>query len=143
MKNLTIATLSLTLAFALAACHEPEPVETSETGELTDSDPRVPDDDSPYDEYTFEAGEDWTIEASMEAAERPDGSPAFDTYLWLIGPDHTSLVQDDDGGEGTASHFTYNTTAAGPYTLRANSFDGSGRGAYTLRYTARPGSAQQ
>ncbi|MBX3273371.1 MAG: PPC domain-containing protein [Sandaracinaceae bacterium] len=133
MKNLAINTfLALTLALGLVACSSPEPVDQTVTGELTDSDPRVPDDNSPYDEFAFEAGEGWTITGDMT-------STAFDTYLWLIGPDGSSLVQDDDGGEGTNSRFSYTTTASGRYTIRANSFNDEGRGAYTLHYTARPG----
>lgn len=132
MKKLTITTLALSLAFAFAACSGAEPVDETHQGELTDSDPRVPDDESPYDEYTFEAGEGWTITGEMQ-------STAFDTYLWLIGPDGTALVQDDDGGEDTNSRFSYTTTASGTYIVRANSYDGAGRGAYTVHYTANPG----
>ncbi len=132
MKKLAMITLSLALTIGIGACSEPEPVDETQTGELTDSDPRVVDDDSPYDEYSFEAGEGWTITGSMT-------SDAFDTYLWLIGPDGSALVQDDDGGDGTNSMFSYTTTASGTYTVRANSYDGAGRGAYTLQYTANPG----
>ena len=109
-----------------------EPHDQTYQGELTDSDPRVPDDDSPYDEYTLEADAGWTIAADMTSTD-------FDTYLWLIGPDGSSLVQDDDGGEGTNSRFAYTTHAAGTYTVRANSYDGAGRGAYTLHIIANPG----
>jgi len=132
MKKLGMITLSLALAIAFAACSEAEPVDQTQQGELTDSDPRVPDDESPYDEFTFEAGEGWTITGDLQ-------STAFDTYLWLIGPDGSSLVQDDDGGDGTNSRFSYTTTASGTYTVRANSYDGDGRGAYTMHYTANPG----
>lgn len=133
MKKLALTLiLSFTMAIGISACSSPEPVDQTQQGELTDSDPRVPDDDSPYDEYTLEAGEGWTITGDLT-------SEAFDTYLWLIGPDGSSLVQDDDGGENTNSRFSYTTTASGTYTLRANSYDGAGRGAYTLHYTANPG----
>lgn len=132
MKKLGLTTLSLAVALAFAGCSEPEPIDQTVNGELTDSDPRVDQDDSPYDEYTFEAGEGWTITGDLQ-------SQAFDTYVWLIGPEGNSLVQDDDGGEGTNSRFSHTTTAAGTYTIRANSYDGAGRGAYTLHYTANPG----
>jgi len=132
MKKLGMITLSLALAIGIGACSEAEPVDQTETGELTDSDPRVPDDDSPYDEYSFDAEEGWTITGDMQ-------SETFDTYLWLVGPDGSALVQDDDGGEGTNSRFSYTTTASGTYTVRANSYDGAGRGAYTLHYTANAG----
>jgi hypothetical protein len=132
MKKLGMIIIATTLAFCFAGCSDAEPVDETVTGELTDSDPRVPDDDSPYDEYTFEAGEGWTITGDLQ-------STSFDAYLWLIGPDTSSLVQDDDGGDNTNSRFSYTTTAAGTYTIRANSYDGAGRGEYTLHYTANPG----
>ena len=132
MKKLGLIIISMVFAVSLAACSDPEPVDETANGELTDDDPRVPDDDSPYDEYSFEAGEGWTITGDMQ-------STAFDTYLWLIGPDGTSLVQDDDGGEGLNSRLTYTTTRAGTYTIRANAYSGTGRGMYTLHYTSNPG----
>lgn len=105
------------------------PVDAVYSGALTDDDPRVPDDDSPYDEYPIEVAAGWTVVADMRSED-------FDTYLWLIGPDGSSLVQDDDGGEGTNSYFQYRVTASGRYIVRANSYDGSGRGAYTLHVLA-------
>lgn len=94
-------------------------------GELTDADSRVPDDNSPYDSYQVSVAEGHTLVASLS-------SDAFDTYLWLIGPDGTSLVQDDDGGEGTNSAIRYAAPVGGTYTLRANAYDGVGRGPYVL-----------
>lgn len=134
MKKLGITTLSLAVALAFAGCSDPEPVDQTVNGELTDDDSRVERDDSPYDEYTVEVGEGWTITAHMT-------SNAFDTYLWLIAPDRSrSILQiDDSEGEGTNSRFEHTTTESGTYIIRANSFDGSGRGAYTLHYTTRPG----
>lgn len=134
MKKFVPTTLGL-IALALAGCSHPEPVDQTHNGELTDSDPKVEQDNSPYDEYTFDADEGWTITAEMR-------STAFDTYLWLIGPNGTSLVQDDDGlGDGTNSRITYTAPERGTYTLRANSYDGAGRGAYSVHVTARAGAA--
>ncbi len=132
MKKLGMFIIGTALALCFAGCSDPEPVDETVNGELTDDDPRVPDDDSPYDEFSFEAGEGWTITGDLQ-------STAFDTYLWLVGPDGASIVQDDDGGDGTNSRFSYTTTASGTYTIRANSYDGAGRGAYTLHYTANSG----
>ncbi|HHH30886.1 MAG TPA: hypothetical protein ENK57_21430, partial [Polyangiaceae bacterium] len=125
MKKLLTIALALALSVAFGACSDPEPVDQTENGELTDSDPRVPDDDSPYDEYSFDVASGWTIEADLTSTD-------FDTFLWLIGPDGTAIIQDDDGGEGTNSHVSHTTTSGGTYVLRANSYDGSGRGAYSL-----------
>ena len=107
------------------------PIDRVENGTLTDTDLRVPDDDSPYDELKILVREGWTIRVSMTSID-------FDTYLWLIGPDGSSLVQDDDGGEGLNSRFTYRAERSGEYTIRANSYDGAGRGAYVLHIEAFP-----
>lgn len=105
-----------------------EPVNMTVNGELTDQDPRVVADNSPYDEYTVEVGANWTITADMQ-------STAFDTYLWLLDSAGNAVVQDDDGGEGLNSRYTYTAVTAGTYTIRANSYSESGRGPYTLTYT--------
>lgn len=99
------------------------------TGALTDDDPRVEQDDSPYDEYLIEVRRGWTIEVDMRSSE-------LDTYLWLIAPDGSSVVQDDDGGEGTDSRYVHVARMPGTYTVRANSYDGRGR--YTLHVRAHP-----
>ncbi|HBQ10468.1 MAG TPA: hypothetical protein DEF51_04510 [Myxococcales bacterium] len=132
MKKLVPILFVSAFALALAGCSEPEPVDETVTGELTDSDPRVEQDDSPYDEYRFDVAEGWTITGDMQSAN-------FDTYLWLIDPEGESLVQDDDGGEGTNSRVTYTAAQSGTYTFRANSYNGEGRGQYTLHFTANPG----
>lgn len=132
MKKLGIAGLSV-IALALAGCSDPEPVDQTHTGQLSDDDPRVEQDDSPYDEYTFEAASGWNVVVDMTSTE-------FDTYLWLIGPNGNALVQDDDGGdEGTNSRITHTTTERGTYTVRANSYNGQGRGNYQVHIVARPG----
>jgi hypothetical protein len=100
-------------------------------GELTDDDERVEQDDSPYDEYVLDVPQGWTIEVDMRSTD-------FDTYLWLIGPGGNSIIQNDDGGEGTNSRFAYTTRAPGQYTVRANSYDGTGRGRYRLHVRAHP-----
>ncbi len=131
MKKLVLTTLA-TIALALAGCTQPEPVDQTHHGELTDSDPKVEQDHSPYDAYTFDADEGWSIDVTMH-------SDAFDSYLWLIGPNGNPLVQDDDGmHEGSDSRVVTTAPDRGTYTVWANSYDGSGRGAYTVRIQARP-----
>lgn len=133
MNALIRFTTPLFLCISLVACGSPSPIDETQQGTLEDDDPRVEDDNSPYDEYQLDVGEGWTIEAEMTSSD-------FDPYLWLIGPDGHSIVQDDDGGEGLTARFEHTATAAGTYTVRANSYDGSGRGAYRLTYSAEPGS---
>jgi len=135
MHALIRLTTPMFLALSLLACGSPSPVDETREGTLEDDDPRVEDDNSPYDEYQLDVGEGWRIEAEMTSSD-------FDPYLWLIGPDGHSIVQDDDGGEGLTARFEHTATAAGTYTVRANSYDGTGRGAYRLTYSAEPGSGQ-
>jgi hypothetical protein len=139
MKKIVVSTLSLASLIALG-CSKPEPVDRNESGTLSASDPKVQQDQSPYDDYTFDADEGWLITGEMR-------STVFDTYLWLIGPNGESIVQDDDGlNDGTNSRVTHTTTERGTYTMRANSYDRAGpwaqtpptEGAYTLHIVAGP-----
>jgi hypothetical protein len=136
MNALQITTLALATGL-LTACSAPPPYDQTHQGELSDSDPKVRQDNSPYDDYEVPVDEGWTITAEMR-------SDAFDSYLWLLGPDGTSRVQDDDGlGDGTQhSRITFTADTRGTYVVRANSYDGTGRGAYQLHVTARPASGQ-
>lgn len=121
-------------ALGLASCggSEPTPYEETLEGVLDDDDPRVPTDDSPYEQHTFEAGAGWLIEAELTSTD-------FDPYLWLIGPGGQSLQQvDDTPREGLDAHVSFTTEQQGTYILRANSREGTGRGAYTLHVRAAP-----
>lgn len=95
-------------------------------GELAEGDSTVEQDGSYYDEYPVDLRAGWTVRISME-------SPTFDTYLWLIGPDGESIVQDDDGGEGTNSRIEHQVGESGRFTVRANSYAGDTTGPYTVR----------
>lgn len=107
------------------------PVSRVEHGRLEDSDARVTDDDSPYDDYSFGGQAGWGVRIDMSSSE-------FDTYLWLLGPDGEAIVQDDDSGRGTDSSIVFVLPTNGQYTVRANSYDELGRGAYELRIVAGP-----
>lgn len=98
-------------------------------GELAAGDSVVEDDGSFYDAYPVDLRAGWTLRVSMESA-------SFDTYLWLISPSGESLVQDDDGGEGTNSFVEWFVEETGRYTVRANSYAGDMTGPYTLRIEA-------
>jgi hypothetical protein len=127
-----LAPLTLVLALALAGCSEPQPSDRTLQGELTDTDPKVEQDNSPYDEYTVEAGEGWTITVEMRSTD-------FDTFLWLRPPSGQAVQEDDTPGMGRDSRIELPTTERGTYTIWANSYDGTGRGRYTLRIVAQPG----
>jgi len=94
-------------------------------GTLTSGDRRVPDDQSPYDEYPVQLRAGSTVTIEMHSDE-------FNPYLWLISPSGTSLVQDDDGSAGQDSLIRYRAETAGQYVVRANSALGAGRGMYTV-----------
>lgn len=129
--RMTFLALGLATLAGLYGCSDPDPVDRTESGTLEEGDDRVRDDNSPYDSYEFRAAEGWRIVLDME-------SSAFDTYLWLLGPSGESLEQDDDAGEGTNSHIERVAPTGGTYTVRANSYDETGRGAYTLHIVAGP-----
>jgi hypothetical protein len=134
MERCVRALTNVIVAFHLEeefAGEDPEPVAGALDGELTDDDPRIPDDDSPYDAYPVELAAGWQIDVQMTSTD-------FDAYLWLVGPDGSALVQDDDGGEGTNARFTHAVTATGTHVIRANSSGGAGRGTYHLEVHAGP-----
>jgi len=67
-------------------------------------------------------------------------SAAFDTYLYLVGPDNAILVADDDGGGGTNSRIPegsgfFTLPTIGTYTIEATSISINQTGAYTLTLT--------
>ncbi|MFK7988006.1 MAG: hypothetical protein AB8I08_18445 [Sandaracinaceae bacterium] len=131
--------LALLLGLAFAGCSDPSPVDDVFEGELSDDDETVGQDQSKYDDYRFEAGENWTITVDMESSE-------VDSYLWLIGPnedgDMVSLAQDDDSGEGLNARLSQETgDRPGTYIVRANAGSGD-RGAYRVHVVASPAGGQ-
>lgn len=130
MKQLVIATL----AFTLVGCGTtPGPYDEEKSGTLEDGDPRIPDDDSPFDDYTFEAAEGSTITVEMRSEE-------FRPYIWLFAPTRQVMVQQVALNDNRVS-VSREAPESGTYTVRANSADGTGRGAYTIHITAGPAAA--
>ncbi|HVQ07468.1 MAG TPA: M10 family metallopeptidase C-terminal domain-containing protein [Allosphingosinicella sp.] len=57
-------------------------------------------------------------------SERGTGAnPLNDTFLQLRNPSNVLVAQDDDGGNGLNSIFTYTPTVTGNFTIRAAAFD--------------------
>lgn len=78
------------------------------------------------DSYTFEGEAGQTVSISVT-------SDAFDTFLILTGPNGAQLLTDDDsGGNLNALIESYALPDNGTYTVTVGSFDGTGRGVYTL-----------
>jgi len=59
-------------------------------------------------------------------------SDAFDSYVYLIGPDGTQLDSDDDAGGGCNARISTFLPSAGRYIIVATSLSGAG-GEFTLR----------
>jgi len=132
--RITLIAAAATSALVLAGCGDPDPVNQTHNGELSEDDSKLPDDDSFYDEYTFEVAEGWPITINMN-------SDDFDTYLMLRGPENQDFGQHDDIVPGQNLNSQIQTTAPveGTYTLIANSAMVGETGAYTLTIQAGPG----
>jgi uncharacterized protein (TIGR03437 family) len=68
-------------------------------------------------------------------------STAFDSYLYLIGPNGALLAQDDDGGDGVNSRIPpdsgfFTLPATGTYLLEATSLGENRAGDYTISVTS-------
>jgi Bacterial pre-peptidase C-terminal domain len=67
-------------------------------------------------------------------------SSAFNTYLFLLRPDGTTdVAQDNDSGGGTNARITFTIDEAGAWFIIANSLTASQFGAYTLSLTCTGG----
>jgi hypothetical protein len=82
------------------------------------------------DRYTFSgtAGQQVAIQLT---------SSAFDTFLYLIGPEGRVLAQDNNGGGGTNSRIPpgsgyYTLPSSGTYTIEVTSYSPNATGSYTL-----------
>jgi hypothetical protein len=61
-------------------------------------------------------------------------SEEFDTLVTLMGPDGTTVGENDDGPDGTTNSLLFaRITETGTYTVRVRSYAGQGTGAFTLK----------
>ena len=134
MSGLKIAALATGLLGLLVACST-DPVEITQTGTITDSDPVHMADGSHYDEYRFSAKAGWDIEIHMESTE-------VDPYLQLRRDgvaDESYLEEHDDVSMSDRSaHITTTAPVNAEYVVWANTAGADDRGAYTLKITAQP-----
>ena len=101
-------------------------------GELTENDPRHPNDNSPIDDYFFTSPAGATISLTLS-------SSAFDPYLILLGPEGRVIQQNDDSGPGDmTSRIERVAESEGAYRVVANTARASGRGPYRLHIVVRP-----
>lgn len=77
-------------------------------------------------EYTFTGSAGDVVSVRLESSD-------FDSYLYLLGPDGSELMVNDDGGGGLDSLISgYELPADGTYTIQASSYSDTGAGAFTL-----------
>ena len=91
------------------------------------------------DRYTFSGTAGQPVSLLLTA-------PAFDTYLYLIGPTGAVVAQDDDGGGGTNSRIpptsgVLTLPSTGTYLIEVTSYAANATGAYTLTMTSAGGGA--
>ncbi|MDB9527221.1 PPC domain-containing protein [Oscillatoria sp. CS-180] len=61
-------------------------------------------------------------------------SEEFDTIITLLGPDGTTVGENDDGPDGTTNSLLFaRITESGTYTVRVRSYAGQGTGAFSLK----------
>lgn len=115
----------MAIATPLMAQPTGEPI-LEEQGSLDDGDTVLQSDGSLYDEYTFVGQAGQQVVVTLE-------SNAFDTYLIVLDPTGNALDQNDDiSEENFNSELALTLPSDGTYTVIANSYDSTGRGAYTL-----------
>lgn len=121
---------SLTLSGTAPPTCPTTPISVGQTinGTLSNSDCQLSD-NSFFDSYTFNgtAGQQIAVEMS---------SLAFDTFLFLLGPNGL-VVDDDDGGDGFNSRIPaisgfFTLPSTGNYTILANSFAPTTTGNYSV-----------
>jgi hypothetical protein len=135
--SIVVGTQVFTVNQAAGGVCAPTPIAIGQTvnGTLSTSD--CPLGDGSYlDAYSFNGIAGQRISILMT-------SSAFDTYLYLLNPDGSILVIDNDGGGGTNSRIPAGSgfltlPTAGTYTILANSFSPGATGAYSLMLSEQP-----
>jgi hypothetical protein len=115
----------------VVALADPYPIDLVREGALTDDDARAPTDDSAYDDYFVYIEKDWQVRLELHSTD-------FDAFLLLFTPSGDSVQCDDAPGGGTDSLIEHTAGVGGVYRIRANCFDATGRGRYSLRIRVTP-----
>ncbi len=121
LRPVIVVLLSL---WAVGGVYAQEPL-LQVAGELDKNDPRL-DDDSPYDEHTFELAESDAVAVEMTSFD-------VDTFLIVNGPNGEVLENDDFGGSTRRSRIEFVAHSAGRYVIQATCFDPEDRGDYEVR----------
>lgn len=97
-----------------------------EQGQLDINSPVLQEDNSLYQDYSFQGTRGQTVTITMESNE-------FDTYLILMDSDGQVIEQNDDATpNSTNSQITVTLPQSGTYRVIANAYDRNGRGRYIL-----------
>ncbi|MCK5650347.1 MAG: caspase family protein [Gemmatimonadetes bacterium] len=99
----------------------------SNSGELTTSDPTLPD-DSYFDAWTYHGTAGESITVTMTSSE-------LDSYLLVFRgslEDGEWMAEDDDSGGGVDASVTLTLPTAGVYTVAANTFGAGQTGSYQI-----------
>ncbi|NWF60885.1 MAG: PPC domain-containing protein [Fischerella sp.] len=76
---------------------------------------------------TLKKGDNLAVDLSSES---------FDSIVTLLGPDGTTIAENDDGPDGSSNSLLFTRiTEAGPYIVRVRSFGETGVGAFKLKVT--------
>lgn len=111
------------------AAHGQMPV-LLEEGQLDNADRRRPDNNSPFDVYSFAGLAGQTVVITLE-------STAFDSHLFLLDEDGNTLYENDDAVEGQTTNSLLRVILPrdGLYNIAVNALNGTGRGAYLVSVT--------
>ncbi len=121
---------STTGAFAQVRLYSPIPLPTS--GEVSE---KLTDKDIPTGQGGF--ARDYTVKLNKGDNLVIDlSSDSFDTIVNLLGPDGSTVAENDDGPDGTSnSQLFTRITETGSYIVRVRSFGETGVGPFKLKVT--------
>lgn len=114
----------LTGSGAIAQALEPATFEVN--GDLTEQDPRLPNDQTAYDRYQFQGKAGEVVAIEMVSTE-------LDPFL-ILRQGTQDLVGNDDAGANKNALIVMPLPADGSYEVLANGVQGQDRGRYTLRW---------
>ena len=127
---IAIAMIGLSAQAGRAQMYEPIALSSNDPISDTLSDSDIPTGFGGYArDYTiaFAAGDQVAIDLA---------SDEFDTLVTLIGPDGSTVGENDDGPDGTTNSLLFaRITTGGDYTVRVRSYAGEGAGVFTLNVT--------
>ncbi len=118
----------LALLAAAPAAAQPDVIQPGQTvtGEISDTDAQA--NKGRYDVWRFQAEPDHMYHVVLRSAD-------FDVMLAVgadVRGDCAECQQDDDGAGGTDAELRFTAGAIQTYEIRANAYEGKGRGRYTL-----------